>query len=103
MNREKFGAWNLRLEEETDRFPRPDAVLVEEDGGLDRHLEAVRGLNPQARVCVVTGSLDTLRTALEGLERPEAVQLSVSRMKEGRLASLDPVFLISGRAGEKKF
>ena len=105
INREKFGAWNLRLEEGVDRFPKPDAVLVEEEGELDRLLEPVRRANPQARVCVVTASLDTLYAALDRLERAEAAQLSVSRVKEGggtrRLACLDPVFLISGQAGER--
>lgn len=105
INREKFGAWNLRLEEGVDRFPKPDAVLLEEEGELDRLLEPVRRANPQARVCVVTASLDTLYAALDHLERAEAAQLSVSRVKEGggtrRLACLDPVFLISGQAGER--
>lgn len=105
INREKFGAWNLRLAEGPGQFPKPDAVLVEEDGGLDRRLEDIRSANPQARVCVVTAALEALQTALDRLARPEVVQLSVSRVKDGggsrRLASLDPVFLVSGRAGEE--
>jgi len=105
-NREKFGAWNLRLTEGTapsalEGFPRPDAVFVGGSGGeLPRILEAVRRANPAARVCAAAISLETLHTAAEALDRPEITQISVSRGKAaGQLHLLlaqNPVFLISG-------
>lgn len=108
-NRENFGAWNLRLTEGTvqtaaDQLPKPDAVLWEEGGSaLPELLAAVRRANPQARVCVVTAALETAQTALAALERPEAVQLSVSRTRESGglhlLLAHSPVFLVSGTAG----
>lgn len=108
-NRENFGAWNLRLTEGTvqtaaDQLPKPDAVLWEEGGdALPELLTAVRRGNPQARVCVVTAALETAQTALTELERPEAVQLSVSRTRESGglhlLLAHSPVFLVSGTAG----
>ena len=105
-NREKFGAWNLRLVEGMapailSQFPKPDAVFVGGSGGeLPEILEAVRCANPQARVCVSAISLETLHTAMELLEGAEVTQISVSRSKHvGQLHLLlaqNPVFLVTG-------
>ena len=105
-NREKFGAWNLRLVEGMapailSQFPKPDAVFVGGSGGeLPEILEAVRCANQQARVCVSAISLETLHTAVERLEETEITQISVSRSKyAGQLHLLlaqNPVFLVMG-------
>ena len=106
VNREKFGAWNLRLVEGTapavlSRLPKPDAVFVGgSGGGLAAILETVRRVNAQARVCVSAISLETLHMAMELLEEAEVAQISVSRSKSvGQLHLLlaqNPVFLVTG-------
>jgi len=105
-NREKFGAWNLRLLEGTapaalEGFPRPDAVFIGGSGGkLPEILAVVRHSNPEARVCVAAISLETLRTATGALEGAEVTQVSVSRSKAAGqfhlLLAQNPVFLITG-------
>lgn len=105
-NREKFGAWNLRLTEGTapaalGRFPAPNAVFVGGSGGkLPEILQAVRRANPRARVCVSAISLETLHAAMAELRDPEVTQISVSRSRPaGQLHLLlaqNPVFLITG-------
>lgn len=105
-NREKFGAWNLRLAEGTapaalEVFPKPDAVFVGGSGGeLPEILEAIRRANPEARVCVSAVSLETLHLAAEALEGAEITQISVSQTRAaGQLHLLlaqNPVFLITG-------
>lgn len=109
-NRERFGAWNLRLAEGSapealDGFPPPDKVFVGGSGGsLPAILEAIRAANPQARICVSAIALETLHTAMDTLEKlgyeAEAVQIAVSRTRSvGRLhllAAQNPVFLITG-------
>lgn len=105
-NREKFGAWNLRLTEGTapaalGRFPAPNAVFVGGSGGkLPEILQAVRRANPKARVCVSAISLETLHAAMAELRDPEVTQISVSRSRPaGQLHLLlaqNPVFLITG-------
>lgn len=106
VNREKFGAWNLRLlegeaPEVLARLPRPDAVFVGGSGGeLPEIINAVRQANPEARVCVSAISLETLQIAAAELEEPEIVQISVNRSKRtGRIhmfLAQNPVFLITG-------
>lgn len=105
-NREKFGAWNLRVAEGTapaalEGFPKPDAVFIGGSGGkLPEILAAVRQANPGARVCAAAVSLETLHTAMEALDGPEITQISVSRGKSaGQLHLMlaqNPVFLITG-------
>lgn len=105
-NREKFGAWNLRLAEGSapaalEGFPKPDAVFVGGSGGeLPAILEVVRRANPGARVCVSAISLETLHAAAAELRGPEITQISVSRSRPaGQLHLLlaqNPVFLITG-------
>lgn len=105
-NRERFGAWNLRLVEgeapkALEQFPKPDAVFVGGSGGeLPEILRTVRRANPKARVCIAAITLETLHIAMAELEEPEAVQIAVSRGKAaGQLHLLlaqNPVFLITG-------
>lgn len=105
-NREKFGAWNLRLAEGRapavlEDFPAPDAVFVGGSGGkLPEILQAVRQANPKARVCVSAISLETLHAAMAELRDPEITQISVSRSRPAGqfhlLLAQNPVFLITG-------
>ena len=105
-NREKFGAWNLRLVEGSapaalEDFPTPDAVFVGGSGGeLHEILQAAHRANPKARVCVSAISLETLHAAMAELRDPEITQISVSRSRPaGQLHLLlaqNPVFLITG-------
>ena len=105
-NREKFGAWNLRLvegkaPEALTQLPKPDAVFVGGSGGaLPKILEAVRQANPEARVCAAAISLETLHTAAERMKEAEVVQISVSRSKTAGkfhlMLAQNPVFLVTG-------
>lgn len=105
-NREKFGAWNLRLAEGNapavlKDFPTPDAVFVGGSGGkLPEILQAARRANPKARVCVSAISLETLHTAAAELKNPEVTQISVSRSRAAGtlhlLLAQNPVLLITG-------
>ena len=105
-NREKFGAWNLRLVEGSapaalEGFPAPDAVFVGGSGGqLPEILQAVRQASPKARVCVSAISLETLHAAMAELRDPEVTQISVSRSRPAGqfhlLLAQNPVFLITG-------
>ncbi len=109
-NREKFGAWNLRLVrgEAPDclgELPAPDKVFIGGSGGnLREILEAVKAANPKAGVCISAIALETLHTALSALEElgyeTEVVQIAVSRAKRAGelhlLLAQNPVFLITG-------
>lgn len=105
-NREKFGAWNLRLAEGSapaalKGFPAPDAVFVGGSGGeLPEILQAIRRTNRDARVCVSAISLETLHIAMAELRDPEVTQIAVSRSKAAEelhlLLAQNPVFLITG-------
>ena len=111
-NREKFGAWNLRLvkgeaPEALTGLPAPDAVFVGGSGGhLREILGAVRAANPDARVCASAITIEGLHhsyTAMRELGyETEAVQLSVSRSKPAGGLTLmlaqNPVWLITGYA-----
>ena len=109
-NRERFGAWNLRIvpgraPEALDALPAPDAVFVGgSEGRLAEIIDAALTKNPRARLCVSAIALETLSAALDafaahGLEA-EVTQISVSRAKPGGklrlLLANNPVFLISG-------
>ena len=109
-NREKFGAWNLRLAEGgapavLKDFPAPDAVFVGGSGGeLPRILQTVHDVGPAARICVSAIALETLHTALERLTalgyETEVTQIAVSRCRPAGslhlLMAQNPVFLITG-------
>lgn len=110
-NRERFGAWNLRLvegraPEVLQGFPKPDAVFVGGSGGaLPGILETVYRANPEARICVSAIALETLHTACGTLEKlgysVEVCQIAVSRARAAGelhlLLAQNPVFLITGR------
>lgn len=105
-NRERFGAWNLRLAEGAapaalEDFPAPNAVFIGGSGGkLPEILQAVRRANPEARVCISAVTLETLHAAAAELRDPEVTQISVSHSRPaGQLHLLlaqNPVFLITG-------
>ena len=109
-NREKHGAWNLRLvpgsaPEALRGLPRPDAVFVGGSGGkLPEILRAVRGANPDARVCVSAISIESLHNSYNIMQElgweAEVSQIAVSRgRKAGGLTLMlaqNPVFLITG-------
>ena len=105
-NREKFGAWNLRLIEGRasavlEDFPKPDEVFIGGSGGeLSEILQTVRRANPKAKVCVSALSLETLHAATAELRDPEVTQISVSRSRPAGqfhlLLAQNPVFLIAG-------
>lgn len=113
-NRERFGAWNLRLvrgtaPEALRDLPAPDAVFIGgSEGKLTEIVDAVLEKNPDARLCVSAIALETLLAALavfseRGMEA-EVTQLAVSRTKPGArlhlLLANNPVFLISARREE---
>lgn len=110
QNREKFGAWNLRLIEgyapdALAALPAPDAVFLGGTrGAMGRILDAVLSKNPKARVCISAIALETLQNALSefqnrGME-PEICQIAVSRAKSAGdlhlLMANNPIFLITG-------
>ena len=109
-NRERFGAWNLRLvqgeaPQALASLPAPDAVFVGGTGGRLREiLRAVQAAAPGARVCVSAIALETVQAALAELEALgyacEAVQIGISRARRaGQLHLLlaqNPVFLVTG-------
>lgn len=113
-NRERFGAWNLRVvpgraPEALSELPAPDAVFIGgSEGGLSEITDAVLAKNPKARICVSAIALETLSAAPEifaahGLDA-EITQLAVSRAKRGGklrlLLANNPVFLISASREE---
>lgn len=109
-NREKFGAWKLRLveggaPEALEGIPVPDAVFIGGSGGrLADILHTVHDAAPGARVCVSAIALETLNGAFTVMNdlgyKTRAAQLSVSRTSQaGKLHLLlaqNPVFLITG-------
>lgn len=114
QNRERFGAWNLRLArarapEALEALPAPDAVFVGgSEGALAEIVDAALQKNPSARLCVSAIALETLSAALDtfiarGLAA-EVAQISVSRARAGEklhlLLANNPVFLISARREE---
>lgn len=113
-NREKFGAWNIRVVEGsapecTDELKSPDLIFV---GGSDGKLREIIGrvmkINPEAGVVITAVTLETLNLAVSVLEdygrEPRVVQIGVSRsVKRGNSSLMkaeNPVFIISsGRLG----
>lgn len=110
VNREKLGAWNLKLIEGAapqalDGLETPDAVFI---GGTKGSMENVVNLvldrNPKARICISAICVETLYQAVKALQnrgvQPEVTQISISRGKAvGSLHMLmanNPIFLIAG-------
>ena len=110
-NRQKLGAWNLRLlagtaPEALQDLPAPDAVFVGGSGGQLREiLSCVHAANPAARICVSAIALETLQTAHSTLRElgyeTETCQIGISRGKSaGELTLMlaqNPVWLITGK------
>ena len=110
QNRERFGAWNLRLVKgeapgALSELPKPDAVFVGGSGGkLDEILNAIHAANPAARICVSAITLEGLHNSYTALRKlgyeTEVTQLSVSRSKPAGGLTLmlaqNPVWLITG-------
>ena len=111
-NRQKLGAWNLRLIHGTapaalTGLPRPDAVFIGGSGGsLRETLQTVYDANPVARICISAITLETLHEAAETLKTlgygTEVIQLSVSRTRRAgertMMTAQNPVWLITGCA-----
>lgn len=110
VNREKLGAWNLKLIEGTapqalDGLETPDAVFI---GGTKGSMENVVNLvldrNSKARICISAICIETLYQAVKALQncgiQPEVTQISISRGKVvgslHMLMSNNPIFLIAG-------
>jgi len=113
-NREKFGAWNLRVTEGAApdalaALPAPDAVFIGgTEGRLAEIVDAVLAKNPNVRLCLTAIALETLSAAVEtlsarGLE-PEVTQLAVSSAKPAGglhlLLANNPIFLIAAERGD---
>lgn len=110
INREKLGAWNLRLIEGAapkalDGLETPDAVFI---GGTKGSMENVVNLvldrNPKAKLCISAICIETLYQAVKALQnrgiQPEVTQISISRGKAAGslhlLMANNPIFLIAG-------
>lgn len=109
-NREKLGAWNLKLVEGAapqalQDLETPDAVFIGgTKGALDEIVELVLSRNPKARICISAICIETLYQAVQALQsrgvEPEVTQISVSRGRAAGslhlLMANNPVFLIAG-------
>ena len=109
-NREKLGAWNLKLVEGAapqalENLETPDAVFIGgTKGSMEPVVELVLARNPNARICISAISIESVYQAVQALQKcgvvPEVTQISVSRGKAvGSLHLLmanNPVFLIAG-------
>lgn len=110
INREKLGAWKLRLIEGTAPevlagLPAPDAVFIGGSGGsLGQILQAVYAANPRARICISSVTLESLHNAYTALEelgyQVQISQIAVSRSQNvaglHMMLAQNPVYLISG-------
>lgn len=113
-NRERFCAWNLRVEEGTapeklDTWPAPDAVFIGGSrGNLEEIIDAVLASNKDARICVTAITLETLEAALHAFQyhgiEAEVSEVSVSRTTAvgsyHMLKAQNPVFVITGNCHE---
>jgi precorrin-6Y C5,15-methyltransferase (decarboxylating) len=109
-NREKLGAWNLKLVEGAapqalQDLETPDGVFIGgTKGALDEIVELVLSRNPKARICISAICIETLYQAVQALQsrgvEPEVTQISVSRGRAAGFLHLlmanNPVFLIAG-------
>lgn len=109
-NREKLGAWNLKLVEGAapqalQDLETPNGVFIGgTKGALDEIVELVLSRNPKARICISAICVETLYQAVQALQsrgiEPEVTQISVSRSRAAGslhlLMANNPVFLIAG-------
>lgn len=114
-NRARFGLWNLRpaagcAPEALEGLPAPDAVFI---GGSSGKLMEIVGAalekNLAARIVINAVTLETVTVALGCFERlslrnPDAVQLSVSRVREVGshhiMQAQNPVWILSAGGSE---
>lgn len=110
VNREKLGAWNLRLIEGAapqalDGLETPDAVFIGgTKGSMKNVVSLVLDRNPKARICISAICIETLYQAVKALQnrgiQPEVIQISISRGKAAGslhlLMANNPIFLIAG-------
>ncbi len=115
-NRERFGAWNLRIRrgrapEALADLPAPDAVFIGgSEGRLREIVEAALAKNPKARLCVSAIALETLSAAMDAFKAQgldaEVTQIAVSRAKSGAglhlLLANNPVFLVTAGREEDR-
>lgn len=109
-NREKLGAWNLKLVEGAapqalQDLETPHGVFIGgTKGALNEIVELVLSRNPKARICISAICIETLYQAVQALQsrgvEPEVTQISVSRGRAAGslhlLMANNPVFLIAG-------
>ena len=111
-NKRKFRVGNLfpvlgMAPEALKTLPPPDGVFVGgSKGNLAAVLQEALRKNPSVRVVVNAVTLETLRQAMEAMERlgfcdMEIAQIAVSRAKSigdyHMMTALNPVFVVSGR------
>ena len=110
INREKLGAWNLKLIEgeapqALDGLETPDAVFIGgTKGSMENVVDLVLDRNPKAKICISAICIETLYQAVKGLQnrgiQPEVTQISISRGKAAGslhlLMANNPIFLIAG-------
>lgn len=110
VNREKLGAWNLRLVEGAapgalESLETPDAVFIGgTKGSMEQVVDLVLDRSPKARICISAICIETLCEAVKILQKrgiePEVTQIGISRGRAaGQLHLLmanNPVFLIAG-------
>ena len=111
-NRERFGAWNLRLVKGEApaallELPKPDAVFIGGSGGkLGEILNVIRNANPDARICVSAITIEGLHNSYTALRElgceTEVTQLSVSHSRPAGGLTLmlaqNPVWIVTGYA-----
>lgn len=109
-NRERLGAWNLKLIEGAapqalEGLENPDAVFIGGTrGSMEKVVSLVLDKNPKARICISAICIETLYQAVQALQnrgiRPEVTQIGISRGKAAgslhMLMANNPVFLIAG-------
>lgn len=110
-NRERFGAYNIRVIEglapgALADLPAPDAVFIGGSAGaLDGVMRAVLKKNPAARLVVSAVTLETLAAAVDGMKGLALPNIEVTQIAATRavvrggyhmLNALNPVFLIGG-------
>lgn len=111
-NRQKFGAYNLRLirgtaPEALEALPAPAAAFLGGSGGsLKRSLEILREKNPAVRVVISAIAAETFASAVkllsgEGWEDLEIAQISAARGRKAGpyhlMTGQNPIWLLSAR------
>ena len=113
-NRQKLGAWNLRLieghaPEVLDGLETPDGVFIGgSKGSMQQLVDLVLERNPKSRICISAICIETVYQAVQALKvhgiEPDIIQLSVSRSKTAGSLHLmmanNPVFLIAGNCDD---